>query len=190
MAQEKKASVSNPSSKHSHYSRTTATSGRLVPHEWPGIPGVSLHVWESAALPGWPPSPIYIRVPPAPWVTCGCPISAASWIRISVRNNPLPPWSFSPEKSTEWDSGLGQWRSSPQINGCAWSHGEGDAGGDDKLPSNYTARPFQGRLDPYSPHLWRNQHSFCCAKSGALSEPCCKLSKHRRIRTKTPEHDN
>lgn len=28
---------------------------------------------------------------------------------------------------------------------CAWSCGEGELGGGDKLPSNYTPRPFQGR---------------------------------------------
>ncbi|KAA0709213.1 hypothetical protein E1301_Tti018209 [Triplophysa tibetana] len=48
----KRASVSNPSSTRSHNSRTTATSGRLVPHEQPDIPGVSLHNEESAARPG------------------------------------------------------------------------------------------------------------------------------------------
>lgn len=60
---------------------------------------------------------------------------------------------FLPRESTERDSRLGQWSSSPQINVCALSHGEGDTAGDDKLPSNYTARPFQGRLGPYSPYL-------------------------------------
>lgn len=56
-------------------------------------------------------------------------------------------------ESTERDSRLGQWSSIPQINGCALSHGEGDTSGNDKLPSNYMARPFQGRSDPYSVHL-------------------------------------
>lgn len=83
------ASVSNPSSTNSHNSRTTATSGRLVPHEQPNIPGVSLHNEESAARPGWPPSAIYIWAPPVSWVTCASTVSMVAGIEISTWNNHL-----------------------------------------------------------------------------------------------------